>query len=242
METTSVILLIVFCMGASFVQRVSGFGFGIFIMTILPHLMPSYGEATALSGLLATIQSLIITIRMRKHVVWSRLIPILLTFIIVSSFAVMAVSATDDRMLKKVLGAILIVTSIYFFFISEKIKIKPSLPMQLSMGTVSGLMGGFFAMQGPPAVLYFVASEPTKESYLAMTQMYFMIGNIAMTAYRAYCGFVTEAVGVAWLYAVAAIFVGSYMGKMVFDRISAKVMKKVIYAYIGISGIMALIA
>ena len=38
---------------ASFVQRVSGFGFGIFIMMFLPYIMPSYNEAVALSGLLS---------------------------------------------------------------------------------------------------------------------------------------------------------------------------------------------
>ena len=33
--------------GASFIQRTIGFGFGIFIMTALPFLMPSYAEAEA---------------------------------------------------------------------------------------------------------------------------------------------------------------------------------------------------
>ena len=28
-------------------------------------------------------------------------------------------------------------------------------------------MGGFFGMQGPPAVLYFIQSELTKEQYMA---------------------------------------------------------------------------
>ena len=46
-------------LGASFVQRTTGFGFGIFIMTLLPFLMSSYGEATALSGLLAICEHLI---------------------------------------------------------------------------------------------------------------------------------------------------------------------------------------
>ena len=38
------ITLIFFTIGAAFVQRTTGFG--IFIMTVLPWLMPSYGEAT----------------------------------------------------------------------------------------------------------------------------------------------------------------------------------------------------
>ena len=40
------ITLVFFTIGAAFVQRTTGFGFGIFIMTVLPWLMPSYGEAT----------------------------------------------------------------------------------------------------------------------------------------------------------------------------------------------------
>ena len=47
-----VIELFLLSIGASFVQRTTGFGFGIFIMTMLPSIMPSFGEATTLSGIL----------------------------------------------------------------------------------------------------------------------------------------------------------------------------------------------
>ena len=36
---------------ASFIQRVSGFGFGIFVMMFFPFFLPSYGESVMLSGL-----------------------------------------------------------------------------------------------------------------------------------------------------------------------------------------------
>ena len=48
--------------GASFVQRTTGFGFGIFIMTMLPAIMSSYGQATTLSGILAMTTSFIIVL------------------------------------------------------------------------------------------------------------------------------------------------------------------------------------
>ena len=64
MQIEQTLLIALFALGASFVQRVSGFGFGIFIMTLLPHVMPSSGDATALSGLLASVTSLIIVARM----------------------------------------------------------------------------------------------------------------------------------------------------------------------------------
>ena len=45
-----VIAIFLLSIGASFVQRTTGFGFGIFIMTMLPFFLPTYGEATTLQG------------------------------------------------------------------------------------------------------------------------------------------------------------------------------------------------
>ena len=59
------ILLFVFVLAviASFIQRVSGFGFGIFVMMFFPFLLPSYGESVMLSGLLSGTTALLIVVR-----------------------------------------------------------------------------------------------------------------------------------------------------------------------------------
>ena len=148
--------------GASFIQRTTGFGFGIFIMTVLPFLLPSYGEATTLSGLLAITTSAAIVWRLRGYVTWNRLWPILVTFIIVSTIAIFALTRIEDHILRRILGVALILISIYFILFSQRIKLPTTKKVQVGAGTLSGLMGGFFGMQGPPAVLYFIQSEPTK--------------------------------------------------------------------------------
>ena len=187
-----VVELFLLSIGASFVQRTTGFGFGIFIMTMLPSIMPSYGEATTLSGILAMTTSLIIV-------------------------------------------------SIYFTFFSKRIKVKTTLPVQVTAGTLSGLMGGFFGMQGPPAVLYFVSSEPDKDRYLAMTQTYFLAGNLMMTLARAYNGFFTTTVSIGYVYGIAGVFIGNLIGSWVFRHLSGSLLKYIIYAYIGISGLTFLL-
>ena len=171
------LLLFLMSLGAAFVQRVSGFGFGIFIMTVLPYIMPSYGEATTLSGLMAMVTSLIIAIRNYRYLHWKKLFIILFTFLIVSYIAVQFVSIASDGILKKLLGGILIFASIWFLFLSKRVHLPATVPVQISMGTISGLMGGFFGMQGPPAVLYFISSAKQKEEYMAMAQMYFLLGK-----------------------------------------------------------------
>ena len=180
----NMIEIFLLAVGASFVQRTTGFGFGIFIMTLLPFLMPSYGEATALSGLLAMTTSAIIAFRMRQFITWKRLIPILTTFVIISAAAICMLTRLHDDILRKILGIVLIITALYFAFFSRRIKLKTTLPYQIGAGSISGIMGGFFGMQGPPAVLYFISSEPDKNHYMAMVQTYFLIGNAMMTIVR----------------------------------------------------------
>lgn len=236
------ILLFFMSLGAAFVQRVSGFGFGIFIMTVLPYLMPSYGEATTLSGLLAMMTSLIIVVRHWRLIHWRNLLPILATFLVVSFFAIGILSRTDNSTLKIFLGCVLIAASLWFFFFNDKVHLPTSLPVQVSMGTLSGVLGGFFGMQGPPAVLYFLAAEHDKNHYMALAQSYFLFGNICMTGFRAYNGFLTPAVGTAWCYGIAGVVIGTTLGALVFKRLPVNILRKIIYAYMAISGVIAIVS
>lgn len=228
-------------LGASFVQRTTGFGFGIFIMTSLPLLMPSYGEATALSGLLALTTSATIAFKMRGHICWRRLIPILTTFIIVSAAAICLLARIHDNTLRRVLGIVLILTGIWFAFFKDRIRIGTSIPWQAGAGFLSGIMGGFFGMQGPPAVLYFISSEPSKEEYMAMTQTYFLIGNAMMTIVRGANGFVTAHVGKCWVFGLAGVAAGTLLGSWAFRKIPGKVFPYIVYSYICISGVIILL-
>lgn len=241
MELQTAVILILFTLGASFVQRVSGFGFGIFIMTVLPYLMPSYGEATTLSGILALTTSALVVSRMHRYIVWRNLLPILATFLIVSWFAVGLVSLAGDGLLKRILGGVLILAAVWFAFFDKRIHLGTSLPIQIGMGMLSGMMGGLFGMQGPPAVLYFLSAARKKEEYLALAQCYFLIGNIFMTGYRASNGFLTPTVGLAWCYGLPAVLLGSWIGDKVFRRISVGVLRQIIYIYMGLSGLLALL-
>lgn len=207
-------------------------------MTLLPFLMPSYGEATALSGLLALTTSAMISLRMRKYITWKRLMPILLTFIAISAAAICMLTRMQDELLRRFLGIILMITALYFAFFSKRIKLKTTLPYQIGAGTISGIMGGFFGMQGPPAVLYFISSEPDKNHYMAMAQTYFLIGNAMMTIVRASNGFVTAAVGRCYILCLAAVLIGTALGSWAFKHIPGRIFPYVVYSYIGISGLV----
>jgi len=211
-------------------------------MAILPHIMPSYGEATALSGMLALISVVVTAIRKYRFLKWKKFIFILATFLIVSFFSVKAIAGMDEKRLKHILGAILIIVSIYFFISGGRIKVKPSRGIQVGMGTLSGLMGGFFAMQGPPAVIYFISCTDSKDEYIAMASSYFVIGNCMMTLFRASEGFVTAHVLKCFLLGLPAVLLGYLVGRAVFEKMPVQTMRKVVYSFMAASGILALFA
>lgn len=235
-----VVLIFVMAFGAAFVQRVTGFGFGIFIMTVLPYLLPSYGEATTLSGMLSIMTAIPILGYIWNNLDWRKLLPIMITFLVTSWVAVQLVSLAGDGLLKRILGGVLIFASVWFYFFNDRIKVNPTMPIQISMGTLSGFMGGLFGMQGPPAVLYFLSVARDKNQYMALAQAYFLIGNVVMTIYRAQSGYLTKAVGIGWLYGVVAVILAVWIGGKVFERISVQTLRKIVYIYMAISGAIAL--
>jgi len=241
MELKLAVILILFAFGASFTQRVTGFGFGIFIMTALPYLMPTYGEATALSGLLALLNAGTTFIKVYHYVDWKKLAIILPTFVAVSFFSVRAVSSIDSHLMRYVLGGLLVLVSVYFFVLGGNIRMKPSASVQVTMGTISGLMGGFFAIQGPPAVIYFLSCTETKQQYIALTSAYFIVSNTMMSIFRSVHGLVTSTVLEYFLAGIPAVFVGIWLGHKVQDKLPVGTMRKLVYAFMALSGLITLV-
>ena len=226
--------------GASFIQRTIGFGFGIFIMTALPFLMPSYAEAVTLSGLLSLTSATVVMIQYVKFVTWKRLLPMVGAFVIFSTAAIFMLDKIEGPAMRHILGIMLIILSLYFSFFKEKLQkfIRPTKGWLLGTGSVSGVMGGLFGMHGPPVVLYLVVSEPSKDHYMGMIQTYAVITNITMLIVRAWNGYVTPTVGITYLYALGGLAIGILVGNWAFKRIPSRLFTYIVYAYIGISGMI----
>ena len=238
-----ILYIILLAAGASFVQRTIGFGFGIFIMTALPFLMPSYGEAVTLSGLLSLTSAAVVMVKYLKYVTWKRFLPIVASFVIFSTLAICMLEKIEGHAMRMILGIVLIIISLYFSFFKDKLQkiIRPTPGWQLGAGAASGVMGGLFGMHGPPVVLYLVASEPDKDHYMGMIQTYAFVTNLTMLAVRAWNGYVTPTVGTTYIYGLIGLAVGVLVGNWAYNRIPNRIFTYVVYAYIAISGLVILL-
>lgn len=220
---------------AGFIQSVTGFGFGIFAMIFLP-IVVSYGEASALSSILSSLSSLVIALPLLRRIHWKNLLFPLLGSLPLTFAAVAFVKTQTNEVLTLLLGVALFLLSVYFYFFSHRVRIRPTWYAGLTAGLISGVMSGLFAVGGPPVVVYFLQSEENPDQYLATISAYFVLAGVFSVAAKTTAGFVTGAVLIGTLIGIAAMLLSALIGKRVRGRIRADLLKKVIYGVMALSG------
>ena len=98
-------------------------------------------------------------------------------------------------------------------------------------------MGGFFSIPGPALVLYFTVATRSKEEYIATLQFSFTVQLVAKIIYlwarRGLSGYIAGHIpGV-----VAASAIGIVLGLRLFDRVSAKTLRRLVLILMVVSGV-----
>ena len=226
---------------ASFIQRVSGFGFGIFVMMFFPFFLPSYGESVMLSGLLAGTTALFIVIRNYRYIRW-KLMGIVVVFNVIASYlAIEYMSSLSNETLKRALGVVLILIALYFLYGKNKAnRLFLTRFAQGIIGTISGVMGGMFAMPGPPVVIYCISSIEDKREYVVTLQAFSVLFNIFYTLFRAKVGFYSENTLWWWTAGLVGLMIGTAIGSRCSEHISNHRLKQIVYVMMILSGIVAI--
>lgn len=232
------LLLLLIGAGAAFVQRVSGFGLGIFAMIFLPHILPSHTAAAAIASLFSCVTTTYNTVRYRQHIAFKTAIPMIAAAIVTITAAVRFATLVSADSFQMLLGGVLILMSLYFIFFNQRIKIRPTIGNGLIAGSLGGILGGLFSTGGPPAVLYLTNALDNNMVYFATVQFYFCFTNIYATFNRVVSGIITRDVLTYAGIGILGCLVGDWIGGKVFDRLDAKALRKVIYIGMIISGVL----
>lgn len=238
MDLLHCLFLILIGIGAGFVQRVSGFGLGIFAMVFLPHFMPSHTAAAAISALFACVTATYNAIRYRKNIAYKTALPMICAALVSIPIAVRFSAAVSGDIFKILLGAVLILLSIYFIFFNKKINIKPTFSNGLLAGTLGGTLGGLFSTGGPPAVLYLSSATADNITYFATIQFYFCFTNLYATSMRVINGIINTDILIYAAVGMIGCMAGDFIGKTVFDKLDSNKLKQIIYIGMIISGVV----
>ena len=238
---TEFLLLALIALGGGFVQRVTGFGLGIFVMLFLPFLFAERVQAAAISTLFSCCASGYNAIRYRKHIPFKTILPALIASLITIPIAVLFSKHVSADFFDILLGSVLILLSLYFLLLSKRIKMRPTVVNGAIAGTLSGVLSGLFSTGGPPIVLYLTNATDNTMVYLSATQFFFAVTGLYSTATRAINGIITWELLLYAAIGMIGCMLGNTLGRFVFKRLDANRLKLVIYFAMIVSGILMIL-
>lgn len=226
---------------ACLVQTVSGFGFGIFSMAFFPYFMPSYAASVSLTNLLAFSSAAPIAFMHRTRVRWRVIWPPLLIYPISNALVIRLAARTPDAAVYRLLGAALILLSLYFLLLKKRVHIRATPLSGLIAGGLGGALNGLFSMGGPPMVLYFLAATRDEGEYIACAQAYFTLSNAMTLLIRAAGGQLTVQVFAYYAIALAALVPVGWLGERLRGRMEGETLRRTVYALMAVSGFLMLL-
>lgn len=233
---TDTILICIILFFAAFIQSASGFGYAITAMAFLPMFLP------LTDGMMVTIicsffMILYLFLKYRKHINY-KIVVLPLVFSLAGAYVglTLLIGASNELALK-ILGGFLIALSIYFFIFAQRIKLPNNRISASLAGLVSGLTGGFFNMGGPPVVLFYSVAAKDKKEYLATLQFLFLCMSILKFSYFTVTLGISEQVLSITPFGILSSAVGMVLGMVVFDKMPDKIINRVVYVIMAVSGI-----
>ena len=220
----------------SIIQGATSFGFAIVSMPFLVLFLP-VKTATILVLILAAFLVFFIFIKMRKHVSYQAIIYVIIASYIGVAVGVFGLENLETNILQSILGILLILVSIYFFF-NKDINIKPTKTNGLFSGLISGLFGGLFNITGPPLVIYYFSSIENKKEYQGTIQATFFFSILFTIAIHLLRGNITFEIIKMASVGLAAVVLGSIIGLKIFDHLDKRLIKKILSIVMIIMGSM----
>lgn len=221
---------------SSFAQTITGFGYAIVMMAILPVFLPGAVCTTIsiIGGCGMGIWMLYLNIKYFK----------LKSIVFVSLFSSLGILAgllfgakISSDVYMRILGIFLVVLSAWMWKISKSVKIPANFCTGAAAGTLAGAIGALFAIAGPPLVLYYNASSESKEKYMASLQATLVVHGIVTLTARAAVGLWPPGV---WQYLIPLTIgtvVGIIPGKAIYKKLDAAAFQQLIYLFMCLAGI-----
>lgn len=225
----------------SFIQAVSGFGYAIVLMSVLPFFI-NIQTSAVLEVFTSTIMVGAIALRYRKNIRWKLIVIPLIANSVFGYIGILIQSFAPEKLLRCVLGICLIVLSLWMMKSHTKRQMKNKTLFGLLAGTLSGFMGGMMSIGGPPMVLYYLDATDTKEEYTATLQTYFLFSTVYLFMTHILMGHFSSQVFRYSIAALAGLGAGTVFGLSIFKKIKQDVFRKVVYLFMAFAGIYMLLS
>ena len=246
---TALVIAAIFALGAM-VQTIAGFGSALVIMPMLTYFIGIQSAATvmAIAGAAVTVAVLY---QNRQGLRWAEASYLLVgscTGIPLGTFALKVLPAAPVMAL---LGGVLLAYALFRILFGKHLIVKDETSRggtswgarftSIMVGLCAGLLGGAYATDGPPLVIYGAVKGWPKESFRSILQAVFLVDGVLIIACHGAGGLVSGEVITYSAYGIPGMLAGLLAGVWLDRRINHALFHRILLALLIMLGI-ALIA
>lgn len=177
-----ILLLVVAILGAAgFVQGLTGFGFGMTAMSLLPSIL-GLVTAQAVVTLTSTAACLLMAAVTLREVPWSSLRWLWLGTVAGVPLGFFMLESLPRGMVTRVLGLLLCSVVVFEFVVARRTSWRWPRWLEPIVGLASGTLTGAFNIGGPPLIAYIYSQPWSKEKHVAGITAVFLSGGLIRVA------------------------------------------------------------
>jgi uncharacterized membrane protein YfcA len=226
---------------ATLIRSTLGFGEALVAVPLLALLVPVAVAAPLAVAVSVGVAGLILVQDYRKVEVRSAA-GLVASAMLGVPFGLWMLARLDDRVVKALLGLIIVAFSAYSLVAKNKLHLERDRPVWLvACGFISGVLGGAYGMNGPPLVVYGALRRWSPEHFRATLQAYFLPVSLAGLVGYGVMGIWSPAVTRYCLLSLPGVLAAIVIGRMLNRRLSGSQFFRFVYAgLIVIGGVLVL--
>ena len=220
---------------AGFVQALSGFGFGLVSMSLLPLFM-GIKQAAVISTVFSLLATLITFVRHYRDYQWRSGAAFLVSVGIGLPLGVYFLEKGSEQLLRRVLGGLMLAYAAREFLLPGSGKKFPP-GWTVPLGLFSGAMSGAFNLGGVPSAAYAYAQPWSRGQIMGFLQVMITLSCLLRMLFYHKAGLLA---GIPWQQAavvVIPLFVAIWLGHLALQRIEPRNMRRGIFVFIAICGL-----
>jgi uncharacterized membrane protein YfcA len=220
---------------AGFVQGLTGFGFGLVSMSLMP-LFLNVKQAAAISTVFSLVATITTFIRHAKDYNWRLGLWFLLAVCFGVPVGVYFLDRTNESLLVHILGAVMVVIAGREFFLKQSQQPIPR-AMTIPLGLFSGGLSGAFNLGGTPTAAYAYSNPWTRGQIMAYLQVMITVSCVLRMMLYSKFGFFQEFSWSRGILLTVPVYLAILGGHACLQRISPKQMRRVVFSFIAVVGV-----
>lgn len=222
------------------VTGLAGFAMGLVVSGVWLHILTPQQTAALIVGYGLLVQSFSIW-KLRHALNWRAVAP----FIVGGAFGVplgaFLLTYIDRDILRTGVGVLLVAYSSYFLLRPHVHTVRGSVPADIGVGVLNGILGGMTGLAGPVITIWCQLRGWPKDAQRAIFQPV-ILAAFAMTAISlAIAGTVTAELLKLYLLGLPALGIGLWIGLRLYGHLNDAAFRKLILVLLLLSGLVLII-